>query len=192
MLKYFFVSGNTTEFKLGGLQVDVVLQNLLGREVTLVLHTKVGKISAANKVPPTLTPKVIEENIPDDEDDEKIQCESAQVDLSKSKAKQAKVDPEEILQKVHLSGITDWNPAEQHEAHNLICKYACIFSQNDLDLGKTLIVKHLIKLMDSTPFKEHYWCIPPRMYEEWRHIYKKCLIYVLFIHQIAHGKVLWS
>ena len=95
-------------------------------------------VSTANKVAPTLTPKVIEKNILDDEDDEKIQCKSAQVDLSNSKSKEVKVDPEEILQKVDLSGITDWNPAKQHEAHNLICEYACIFLQNDLDLGKNI------------------------------------------------------
>ena len=151
-----FVPGNTTELKLGGLQADVVLWNLSGRVVTLEPHTEVGKISAVNKVPPTLTTKVIEENIPDDEYDEKIQCKSAQVDLSNSKSKQVKEDPEEILQKVDLLGITDWDPAEQCDACNLLSEYACIFSQNDLDLGKTLIVKHSIKLTDSTPFKEHY------------------------------------
>ena len=63
-------------------------------------HTEVGKISAANKVPPTLGPEVIGEDIPDDEDDEKIQCKSAQVDLSNSKSKQVKVNPEEILWKL--------------------------------------------------------------------------------------------
>ena len=125
-----------------------------------------GKISAANKVPPTLAPKVIEEDIPDDEDDEKIQHKSAQVDLLNSKSKQVKVNLEEILQKVDLSGITDWDLAELCEAHNIICEYACIFSQNDLDLGKTFIAKDLIKLTDPTLFKEHYWHIPLGMYEE--------------------------
>ena len=51
--------------------------------------------------------------------------------MSNSKSKQVKVDPEELLQKVDLSGITDWEPAEQQEAHDLICQYSCIFSQND-------------------------------------------------------------
>ena len=50
----------------------MVLWNLLGREVTLGPHTEVGRISAANKVPPTLAPEVIEESIPDDEDDENV------------------------------------------------------------------------------------------------------------------------
>ena len=54
----------------------------------------------------------------------------AQVDLSNSKSKQVKVDPEEILQKVYLSWITDWDTAEQQEACELICEYPCIFSQN--------------------------------------------------------------
>ena len=129
-------------------------------------HAKMGKILAANKVPPTLTPKVIEADIPDDEDDEKLQCTSVQVELLNSKSKQVKVNPEEILQKGNLSGITDWDLAEQWEDHNIICEYACIFSWNDLDLGKTSIVKHSIKLTDSTPFKECYRCIPLGMYEE--------------------------
>ena len=41
----------------------------------------------------------------------------------------------------------------------------CIFSQNDLDLGKTSIVKHSIKLTDPILFKECYQHIPPGMYE---------------------------
>ena len=54
----------------------------------------------------------------------------------------------------------------QQEAWDLIREYACIFSWNDLDLGKTSIIKHSIKLTNPTPFKEHYRLIPPGMYEE--------------------------
>ena len=107
-------------------------------------------ILAANRVPPMLTSEVIKDDVQDDEDDEKVQCKSAQVDLSESKSRQAEVDLEEMLQKVDLLGTTDWNSAEQQDACNLICEYACIFSWNDLDLGKTLIVKHSIKLTDYT------------------------------------------
>ena len=67
----------------------VVPQNLSGREVILESHTEVGMISAANKVPPMLAPEVIEEDVQDDEDDGKVQCKSAQVDLSESKSRQA-------------------------------------------------------------------------------------------------------
>ena len=132
----------------------------------LGIHTKVGLISATNKVLPMLTLEMIKEDVQDNEDDEKVQCKSAQVDLSESKSKQAKVDPEEMLQKVDLFGIPDWDSAVQQDAHNLINEYACIVSQNDRDLGKTSKVKHSIKLPDSTPFKECYQYLLPGMYEE--------------------------
>ena len=35
-----------------------------------------------------------------------------------------------------------------------------------MDLGKTSLVKHSIRLKDNTPFKEHYQQIPSSMYEE--------------------------
>ena len=78
--------GNTTELKPGRSQVDLVLRNLSGREVTLKSHAEVGMISAANKIPPMLTLRVIERDVQDDEDDEKVQSKPAQVDLSESKA----------------------------------------------------------------------------------------------------------
>ena len=54
----------------------------------------------------------------------------------------------------------------QQNAQDLISEFACIFSQNDLDLGKTSIVKHSIKVNDPVPFKEWCRCIPPGMYDE--------------------------
>ena len=63
-------------------------------------------------------------------------------------------DPKDILQKLDLSRMEEWDPQLQQEAQDLIHKFACIFSQNDLDLGKTSIVKHSIKVNDPIPFKE--------------------------------------
>ena len=65
-------------------------------------------------------------------------------------------DPECIFQKLDLSGINGWEPQAQQEARDLIHEYACIFSQNDLDLGKICVVKHSIEVNDPTLFKEHY------------------------------------
>ena len=61
---------------------------------------------------------------------------SAQADSS-DEIQQEETEPEDILQKIDLSGIDDWEPKMQQEDQDLICNYACIFSQNDLDLGKT-------------------------------------------------------
>ena len=67
---------------------------------------------------------------------------------------QGSSDPKDILQKLDLSGIEKWEPQLQQEAQDLIHEFACIFSHNDLDLGKTSIVKHSIKVNDSITFKE--------------------------------------
>ena len=80
----------------------MVLQNLSGRDVSLKPHTEVGMISAANKIPPMLAPKVVKGDVQDDENDGKVQSKSAQVDLDEAKPRQIKVDPEEILQKHRL------------------------------------------------------------------------------------------
>ena len=46
---------------------------------------------------------------------------------------------------------------------------------SDMDLGKTSLVKHSIRLTDNTPFKECYWQIPPSMYEKVREHLKEML-----------------
>ena len=117
-------------------------------------------VTAANIVPSIQIPST-----QDLRENEKVQCMSAQADLSEE-IQQEETDQEDILQKIDLSGIDDWDPKMQQEAQDLIWEYACIFSQNDLDLVKTSIVKHSIKLTDPTLFKEHYQCIPPGMHDE--------------------------
>ena len=51
-------------------------------------------------------------------------------------------------------------------APELIVEYSSMFTMWDMDLGKTSLVKHGIRLMDISPFKEHFQHIPPSMYEE--------------------------
>ena len=109
---------------------------------------------------------MLEENVHNDEDDDNVQCQSAQAELSETEIRQTEIDLKEILQKADLSGTTDWNSTEQQKPYHLIIEYACIFSQNDLELGKTLKVKHSIKLTDPTPYKECCRHIPPGMDKE--------------------------
>ena len=67
--------------------------------------------------------------------------------------------------KTDLTGLWDWGLDDQKEAWELIVEYNSTFTMQDMDLDKTSLVKHSIKLMDNTLFKECYWCIPPSMYE---------------------------
>ena len=57
-----------------------------------------------------------------------------------------------------------------------------------MDLGKTSIVKHIIKLTDYTSFKERYCKIPPYQFEEVR----KHLQQMLEIGAIKYSNRPWA
>ena len=80
-------------------------------------------VSAANIVPSPQVP-----NLQDGKENEKVQCKFAQAYLSEGEIKQEETDPEDILQKVDLSGIMTWDLTGQQEGHILIHEYVCIFS----------------------------------------------------------------
>ena len=71
-----------------------------------------------------------------------------------------------ILNLIDLSGLEDWPEHLQVEAKEMLKRDAKTFSKNDLDMGRTNLVKHHIKLTDPIPFKEAYRRIPPQMYHE--------------------------
>ena len=103
-----FGLGNTSKLIPGGSDLAVVLRHLSGRNVTLEPHSEVGIVTAANIVPSI--------QIPGEQDlgeNAKVQCMSAQVELSRGVQQE---DTEDILQKIDLSGIDDWDPKIQEEA----------------------------------------------------------------------------
>lgn len=51
---------------------------------------------------------------------------------------------------------------------HLISKWKHIFSQHDLDYGRTNLMEHEIHLTDRTPFKGRHHSIPPHLYQEVR------------------------
>ena len=61
---------------------------------------------------------------------------------------------EKLFDKLDLSGIEGLSNEDQEEIQKLIKEVSFLFALDDLDLGKMSIVKHTIKLMDNTPFKE--------------------------------------
>ena len=92
----------------------------------------------------------------DVDEQDRVSCMSAQVESADilGDIPHGSSDPKDLLEKLNLSGMEEWKLQLQQQAQDLICKFACIFSQNDLDLGKTSIVKHSIKVNDPIPFKE--------------------------------------
>ena len=93
-----------------------------------------------------------------------------------------------LLQKLDLSGILQWTTEQQKQVHNLFLEFSNLFTLDLLNLGKTSIVKHKIRLNDYTPFKERYRRIPPHMYEE----VKKHLRDMLDIGAIRKSNSPWA
>ena len=112
--------------------------------------TKISTVITANIVPTTQA-----SNHFDVDENERVSCMSAQVESAniQGETPHGSSDLKHILQKFNLSRMEEWELQLQQEAQDPICKFACIFSQNDLDLSKTSIVKHSIKANDPVPFK---------------------------------------
>ena len=108
-------------------------------------------------------PKVVIEDIgPDMEEDIKTQ------NLNSDSAKDTSIEDDGswILNLIDLSGLEDWPEKLQKEAKEMLKRNAKVFSKDDMDMGRTNLVKHHIKLTDPVPFKEAYRRIPPQMYDE--------------------------
>ena len=72
-----------------------------------------------------------------------------------------------VLEALDLQGLKESLESEQ-QARELLLKWEHLLAYSDLDLGKTALTKHKIKLTDQMPFKEHYRCISPHMYNDVR------------------------
>ena len=73
-----------------------------------------------------------------------------------------------VLEALDLQGLKEWPESEQKWARELLLKWECLFAHSDLDLGKTALIKHKIRLTEQMPFKEWYRWIPPHMYDDVR------------------------
>ena len=72
-------------------------------------------------------------------------------------------------------GTAEWTEEQKHRVKSVIEKYLFLFGMNSLDLGRTDLIKHQIKLKDYTPIKDRYCRIPPHQYEEVRKHLKEML-----------------
>ena len=63
---------------------------------------------------------------------------------------------DKLFKKMDLSGAQVWTAQERQEIRDLLIEYHDLFTLDDLELVKTSLVKHSIKLMNDTPFKERY------------------------------------
>ena len=87
----------------------------------------------------------------------------AEVDRTPLSAEQIEV----LLTKIGFNeGTRGWTNEQYEEARAFLVKYSFLFTMDSMDLGKTDLVKHHIKLTNYTPIKDRYRRIPPQQYEE--------------------------
>ena len=102
-----------------------------------------------------------------DQRNSKPQCSNLENDIdSKVTNYEEEDDGSWILDLIDLSGLENLPEHLQTEAKEMLKRNVKTFSKNDLDMGRTNLVKHYIKLTDPVPFKEAYRRIPPQMYDE--------------------------
>ena len=90
--------------------------------------------------------------------------EMNQLELEKSltrvsRPKKDTYDQEQIdklFSKLDLSGSDSWTEKQKQMVQECIIKHNRVFAVDDLELGKTDLVKHEIKLDNYVPFKERY------------------------------------
>ena len=109
----------------------------------------------------------LEEDLKDqDQGNSKPQCSNSDNDRDSKVTNPEEDDGSWILDLIDLSGLENWPEHLQTEAKEMLKRNAKTFSKNDLDLGRTNLVKHHTKLTDHVPFKEAYRRIPLQMYDE--------------------------
>ena len=60
---------------------------------------------------------------------------------------------EKSFAKLALSRVLSWSDQDKWDVTSLIEEYHHVLAVDDLELGKTDLVKHSIKLNDYTPFR---------------------------------------
>ena len=155
-----------TYLKSNSRSVHVGLHNMKCRAVTLGKGTVVAELSPANAIPKMLAPKLASCKL---EFVKNQDLESNELEFANSTNLQPKLTKQrrdKIFSKLDLTGYEDWTQ-DQHDMMNAAIEhYHHIFAVEDLELGRTNLVKHKIKLTNDVPFKEQYRRIPPHQYEE--------------------------
>ena len=148
----------------GSSRVPVCLHNVSDHAIEVPTKAMVGQVVPANQVPLVVHP-------------------TRTANETNNQASKGWV-----LEALDLQGLTEWPESEQTQARELLLKWEHLFVHSDLDLGKTALIKHKIQLTDQMPFKEHYQCIPPHMYNDVRaHIQE-----MLDIGAICKSHSLWA
>ena len=114
----------------GSKRVSVALRNLSEKVQTLKRGTVIASVKAANIIPPKLAPRYTNEN--NNNNNEKPQLTTERV--------------KKLFSKLNIDGVEEWSPDIQAKLNRVFKDYHHIFALDDLELGRTDMVKHVIRL----------------------------------------------
>ena len=144
------------------------------RAVTLKKGMVVARLSPANVVPKMLTPKLTNDqlgqesaNYEGNTDPELVRVSNKQKGglLTKNQLGSTPVNKEEnmspeltervskLFAKLDLSGCDGWTESQRQSVYDCIREFHHIFAIEDLELGKTDMVKHVIHLDNYVPLR---------------------------------------
>ena len=154
-----------TDLKPGSSRVKVLVTNDSNRPVQLPAKMVIGVISAANVVPAMIAPKNM---LAKDWDQSQSQLASHAKPKEEELARRGKL----VVEQIDLSSIQNWSQSLQQQVRELLMEFQDIFALNDLELGRTNLVKHHIPLTNPVPFKDRYTRIRPSQFEPLRKLLK--------------------
>ena len=141
--------------------MGVAIQNVSRKVVVIAKGQQVALVSAANQVPNMLAPKYVK---PESEEDKKILT-----DRVVSIQSQKNLDRiTKLWEQLDITGLDSWTEEQKIQIKKVFEDYNDVFALNPLELGRTSLVKHTIKVVDPKPFKERYRRILPHQFEEVR------------------------
>ena len=124
--------------------------------VSLSKGTVIAELSPANAIPKMLAPKLATCQLEFAKNQGPKSNELEFVNSTNSQLKLTKEQRDKIFSKLDLTGYGDWTQDQRDIMNATIERYHHIFAVEDLELGRTNLVKHEIKLTNYVPFKERY------------------------------------
>ena len=170
-------------------RAQVMLKNLMARPVVVGWGHVVAVVKPGNEVRKMLAPKT--KNIENESGPEvgarvskpdEGPWESSRVHLKQSVGQplERKLLTQEQLKELHdklqLEKYTvGWRSELKTELYELLKEFSFLFAMDSMDLGKTDLIQHHIKLTDYMPIKDRYRRIPPHQYNEVHKHFKEML-----------------
>ena len=145
-----------SECKGGSSRVGVAVRNVSKKIVVISKGQHIANVTAANQVPNMLAPKYVKSV---------GQIENGQ---QGNKDKLSRERKAKLWGQIDTSGAEEWTVEQKELIKETFEDFHDVFALNPLELGRTSLVQHTIKITDTKPFKERYRRIPPHQFEEVR------------------------